>query len=1131
MKKIFDSLLLFSALLLVSVYSAAAENFFQLTPQGAIRAGELTFQVTHWDKQWNISRPGSGNFLPGKNSPEMTAERDTLEGQFRTGVGIWEIREILSRESPGHATLSISLRAEKGIPTNSLVLEALLPVPLFETRPILADGKPIQPKSGTPADAVVRLQNVRTLSVTLGEGVLELSGDLDILLQNNRRFGANDWGLRIRFAPGSGEPTSSQLKIGLSYLPFRQKFIDFGKAANMGFTDDVSDDHKGGWTDQGADNDLRQFPVGRQTFSGIEFNIADPAANGGTGCIVLKGKERPGFPVRAEIALDRPTAARYLYCLQAVAWEPGVQAEVGEIVCEYADQTAVADAESHFRVRTEKNIGNFWMPRPLPEAGIAWKHHNPSADVGLFLTRFDLTGAPVSKIRFEGNGSVVWMIAGATLSDRRDDSGSDLRTVIRSDGENYFPISNPGPVKRGSILDFSGLLDAPAGKYGSVRANGGRFVFEKRPGVPIRFYGANIAFSVNFMEDHEIDKMADEFAAAGYNLVRFHHFDGILTGNGGLPRGKLDPVKLERMDALLAAFRERGVYATLDLYSARTLEPGEVPAYPDRRIGGSEYKALAFIDENVMHDWENFARNFLCRKNSRTGIEWKDDPAIVSISLINEDAIFACATGIPWIRELYRKRFDAWLSSRENRDAAQDREALWLKFLAETYNAGYRHMKDYLRGLGVKALLTDQNFWNDPATTVLRNQYDFADNHFYWGHPVFFQKSWSLPATVGAESSIFRCAGGLNRMFATRIYGKPFSVSEWDYVNPNGTGVEGAFLVGAYASLQDWSALCRFAYSHDPKRIRDKESRAVFFDCAGDPLRLLSERAGVVAFLRGDVAAATAQFPFVLGLNFFDSAKIVNQYPTPLERLGLIGGTGTLPAIPGKPVPLPAGTRAILGNVPGWTPGEFSVPYFSFAGEAASAFLEQLARQRILTPEEYRPGEQIFRSSTGELTLNADRGTFLCSTVRSESMVLPEGASMSGKFLSVSNRRGFAAFLAAATDDRPVQQSGRILLLHLTHVLNTEQTFRDPEKTILEAWGNTPLLIFRGEAEIKLTGEFTGYRLYAIDFDGSRLFPVAVERRGGKLCFRAETISRGKAVAAYELVDEHVPAEKEERHE
>ena len=79
-------------------------------------------------------------------------------------------------------------------------------------------------------------------------------------------------------------------------------------------------------------------------------------------------------------------------------------------------------------------------------------------------------------------------------------------------------------------------------------------------------------------------------------------------------------------------------------------------------------------------------------------------------------------------------------------------------------------------------------------------------------------------------------------------------------------------------------------------------------------------------------------------------------------------------------------------------------------------------------------------------------------------------------------------------------------------------TFSDPEMRIWEKWGDLPLLVHRGEAEIILNRDCSGFRLYAVDFDGSRLNEIPFAVRDGKTVFRVNTAGKQGVVAAYELV-------------
>ena len=96
-------------------------------------------------------------------------------------------------------------------------------------------------------------------------------------------------------------------------------------------------------------------------------------------------------------------------------------------------------------------------------------------------------------LRFISAGNAVWGIVAATLTDEKSPSRV-LPPYYSAEGRDWKAMRYNRDVKPGSALDFSGLLDAPAGKYGPVTIDAaGRFVFRDRPDRPVRFYGTNFA--------------------------------------------------------------------------------------------------------------------------------------------------------------------------------------------------------------------------------------------------------------------------------------------------------------------------------------------------------------------------------------------------------------------------------------------------------------------------------------------------------------------------------------------------------------------------------------------------------------------------------------------------------------
>lgn len=884
--------------------------------------------------------------------------------------------------------------------------------------------------------------------------------------------------------------------------------IDIGKAANMGFADSVANDRQGGWTDQGPENDLSGFPVGEQMFAGIPFLIADPEQNRGNGCLVLRGTARPYFPEEISVELAKPSAAKYLYILNATAWNSS--AKTGEVIVEYARGDLVATETNTFTLYGNKETGNFWGVLPLPAAEIGWKGNNASSTVGLYLTCFELSERPISKITFRSAGNMVWLIAGATLSNRPPRTSARESRELKA-GEDWIPMPASFGIKPGSVLDFSGLQDAPAGKYGFLKAMNGHFEFTNRPGKPVRFYGLNIVGDVHFMEKGEIDEIADELAASGYNLVRFHHFDNRMRVKGQKST-VIDAARQERLDYWIATLKSRGIYVSLDLFTSRNPDKGEIPEYPERKLSVGEYKALYPLNAGVRTNWEEFSANLLNHVNPYTGLAWKEEPAIAQISLLNENTIHAVYDLNPFIRKQYDEKFEAWLSGR--RESGHGREVLYEVFLQETYLAAYRELQAAVQRLGIKVPVSDQNFWMKVPLTIMRNHYDYVDNHLYWSHPSYRnpKQRFSPPFIVENTNAVRLFGGTLPRRFPTKIYGKPFSMSEWNHCVPSAFNMQGVFLIGAYGSYQNWDSLCRFAYSHRAENIRNRQPMRRPFDLAADPVSMLSDRVGICFFLRGDVRSAGIQYPILVDGN--PTKNGAPDYPAGAERIGFVGGTGSI-VINGKTEPVvPANVPAFLGLVPDLKKFR-EKPVFN---ARENSLLQNMQSRKALSASAFQPEQNEFRSDTGEILLETNRNRFSVITPRSEGFLLDKDDKGCGKFIKISNRYAYAGFLVAAVDGKPLISSSRMLLLHLPDHKSTGMRFRDEDLSFLEDWGTLPLLVARGEAEVTVQRDLSAFQLYAVDGDGSRLGTVPMRHASGESNFILSTEWNGRAIVAYELV-------------
>ena len=94
--------------------------------------------------------------------------------------------------------------------------------------------------------------------------------------------------------------------------------IDLRGHANRGFVDDPEKTPRG-WSAQGPDFDMRDFPVGRQVFNGVPFDIIDPAQNEGRGVVALSGTTAVELTDTVKEIPVRHKAER-LYFLHSAAW-------------------------------------------------------------------------------------------------------------------------------------------------------------------------------------------------------------------------------------------------------------------------------------------------------------------------------------------------------------------------------------------------------------------------------------------------------------------------------------------------------------------------------------------------------------------------------------------------------------------------------------------------------------------------------------------------------------------------------------------------------------------------------------------------------------------------------------------
>ncbi len=730
-------------------------------------------------------------------------------------------------------------------------------------------------------------------------------------------------------------------------------------------------------------------------------------------------------------------------------------------------------------------------------------------------------------------------------------------------GETAAPAWVPFAVERdiepGSPLDFSWIAaaHAPCGVHGRIVVRDGHFEFEKRPGEPVRFWGVNISSSANFPDVEKTDGIASHLARLGYNAVRIHHHDGGLVGQNPdafAPGGAgLDADALRRMDALVAACAKHGLYVITDIYVSRPVSWRACGIDRGGTMTKGQFKHLAPIHDGAFSNWCAFASAWLNHTNAFTGVRFADDPALITVALVNEGNLDNGAGPEPFVSlPCWQDRWTSWLAERaktssdERQGTSDERNdaitlvtrhpslftageikdfasipdgdhwqrtrhvAAFSRFLADVEADFEARAVRFLREeIGLKTPISNMSAWMQPPEyqgILAGPTQDYVEGHSYCDHPTFPERQWGLPCRVGSENPVRQrlhsMGSGAMGPTLKRIFGKPFCVTEFNYCAPNPHRGAGGLLFGAEAAAQDWSGAWRFDWASSKFGIEEPCSGycGLFaFNC--DPLRQASDHIAQMLFLRGDLTPCADAYAVLL-----PPSKIIGTFDGEAHQLN---------------TPWPELTwRARLGTV--WA-------------EEAPAW----ARWVDPYPDYYkRKGPIAEIPLRDDIALDREAGWFKVATPRTCAVFAEGGAhtagvmrvEIAGRDCSPTNHSSLrgagdtasATVWASSLDGKPLAESAHILLGMLTDLRNTGMEAEDGgignsslsngPTILVRKWGTLPYLVRAGKARVELAvdaartmpgpPEAKGaadktWRCYALSQGGRRRFEVPCGVSGG----------------------------------
>jgi mannan endo-1,4-beta-mannosidase len=183
-----------------------------------------------------------------------------------------------------------------------------------------------------------------------------------------------------------------------------------------------------------------------------------------------------------------------------------------------------------------------------------------------------------------------------------------------------------------------------------VKTNGTMFALDNKP----FYWGGTNNYYLFYAKPEDADALLDDAVKTRASVVRTWLFSDGKTYPGGnnRPRGEViwfqdinskgemefnDDMEygLGRFDRVLASARRRGIKLIVTLANNWN-DFGGIDVYVDRLGTQQKYHTEFFYNPTIKAAFKQYIKHVLNRRNSITGVLYKDDPTIMGIELMNE---------------------------------------------------------------------------------------------------------------------------------------------------------------------------------------------------------------------------------------------------------------------------------------------------------------------------------------------------------------------------------------------------------------------------------------------------------------------------------------------------------------
>ena len=391
----------------------------------------------------------------------------------------------------------------------------------------------------------------------------------------------------------------------------------------------------------------------------------------------------------------------------------------------------------------------------------------------------------------------------------------------------------------------------------------------------------------------------------------------------------------------------------------------------------------------------------------------------------------------------------------------------FMDFLTATEAAYALEMRTYLRNeLGFKGLMNDtQISWGGLTGLVREAPMEIVDNHSYYHHPSFPGGDWNpVNWTVTNSPMVYDLGPGFSELGGLaqyRVYGKPYSISEYNHPAPMDFRAEMMPLISSFAAVQDWDIIYSFDYgSYGAGEPNNKVQG--FFAVGSDPSKAAFFPAAAMLFRHGLIPRASGETVLVL-------------MPKPYE----VSKTAYA-------------AWADLGGIPDLFQNRIAI---RVAGPDVPV--------KMPTPPKGKETVRLLDAGTGKVYV-ADAPAAKVAVGNLGGKVTNLGVA---QFAVRHFGNDFATVTLTACDSQPLQKSKRSLLTVVGRIENRNMGWNKDRTSVGDKWGEGPT-----QAEfvpLTLILAVDGPRqVWALDGNGRRKKKVGSEIKGGKLIFSTLSTSQ-----------------------